>query len=86
MIMMMMCTQISLYTHAVWSEYPLSAWRDSASLAIQTAPSKHSDQTACQPCLLIRWDPCQVWQYSLMETDHDIFSKAILPTYTTTSL
>ena len=33
-------------TQIAWSEYPLSAWRNLASLAVQNAPSEDSDQTA----------------------------------------
>ena len=39
-------TQISLCIRAVWSESLLPALRNSASLAIQNAPSEDSDQTA----------------------------------------
>ena len=38
-----MKTQISLRVRAVWSESPLSAWRNFESLAIQNAPSDDSD-------------------------------------------
>ena len=40
-----MKTQISLCIQVVWSESSLSAWRHFASLAIQNAHSKDSDQT-----------------------------------------
>ena len=39
-------TQIGLHIRAVWSESSLSTWRNFALLAIQTAPSEDSDQTA----------------------------------------
>ena len=39
-------TQISLCIRAVWLDSSLSVWRNVASLAIQNAPGKDSDQTA----------------------------------------
>ena len=39
-------TQISLRIRTVWSDSSLSTWRNFASLAIQTAPSEDSDQSA----------------------------------------
>ena len=52
-------TQISLRTHAVWSEPSLGAWRNFAPLAIQNAQSEDSDQTAriahVQSDLILRW-------------------------------
>ena len=42
----LMNTPISLRIRAFWSDSPLSAWRNFASLAIQNAPSEDSDQTA----------------------------------------
>ena len=49
-------TQISQRIRAVWSESSLSTWRNFAFLAIQSAPSEDSDQTAhAQSDLNLRW-------------------------------
>ena len=52
-------TQIRLRIRAVWLESSLSAWKNFASLAIQNAPSKESDQTAgiftWRTCLKVRF-------------------------------
>ena len=45
-------TQIGLGIRPVWSEYLLSAWRKSGSLATHWAHSKDSDQTGRMPRLI----------------------------------
>ena len=49
-------TEISLRIRAVWSQSSLSAWKNFASLTIQTTPSEDSDQTAnAQADQNLRW-------------------------------